>query len=729
MSRLKAFLSCVLCLVIAISVPLPYVWAEEADTIVNQVGDEGVLEGEDDGNGEGVGDEGDARNGEGVGDESEKIVDQVRNDEDARNDEGVHNDETDEATDEDAIEISPTAAGYSIEYQAHVAFEGWKNWTQEGKLAGTTGKSRSIEALNIRLKGSGLKGSVEYRTHVQNKGWLDYTKDGKTSGTTGKSLRTEAINIRLTGEIQQAYDIYYRVHVQNFGWLGWAKNDERAGSAGYGLRMEAIEIRLVEKGKKAPEQTGAAFKKPAQSVVARAHVQNLGWQGWVAEGTTTGTTGRGYRMEALCLQVANADYSGSIEYRAHVSGIGWQGWKSSGATAGTTGQSRQMEALQMRLTGELAKKYDLYYRVHSANFGWLGWAKNSEVAGITGFSCRMEAAQVRLVAKGSKAPGSTTNPSVELTYTSQGHVASKGWLAQGSGRRVVGTTGQGLRMEAFKLSVKSNISGGIEYRAHVQNVGWQGWKRDGVLAGTEGQSKRVEAVGIRLTGDLSKYFDVYYRAHVSNIGWMGWAKNGANAGTGKLGHVLEAFEITIVAKGAPAPGSTARAYRETNPHGICSVLGISPSAVLNELSKNERTKFYLGTPWRPYDWRSPNGDISYNGTAGMNCTGFVWCVFNRSGANGNRIPHLGGTSYCAGTWMAWVQNNKVTHYTFRTKAQMLASGVLEKGDVFFLTGSDDCHVGFFWGDSPNEDKFWHSSGTNKISGISSGYLSYTVIKL
>ncbi|MCL1797169.1 MAG: L,D-transpeptidase family protein [Eggerthellaceae bacterium] len=523
------------------------------------------------------------RNDDVVGNEGEEIADQVRNDEDARGDEVVGDegedarndesnedalgDESDEAANSDAIEVSPTAAGYSVEYRAHVAKEGWKSWVADGKLAGTTGKSRSIEALEIKLKGSGLKGSVEYRTHVQSKGWEpSYTNNGKTSGTTGRGLRTEAINIRLTGEVEQAYDIYYRVHVQGFGWLGWAKNGERAGSSGYSYRMEALEIRLVEKGKAEPTSTVAtAFKKPDQSLIARSHVQNVGWQGWVTEGKTTGTIGRGYRMEALCLQVANTDYSGSIEYRAHVSSVGWQGWKANGGIAGTTGQARQVEAVQVRLTGELAEIYDVYYRAHSANTGWLGWAKNGEVAGITGVSCRMEAMQVRLVDKGGKAPGSTDNHTLELAYTSQGHSSGKGWLSQGSGRRVVGTTGQGRALEAFKLSVSGSLSGGIEYNAFVKGIGWQGWKHDGAIVGTEGQSRRIEAIRIRLTGDLANYFEVCYRAHSTNWGWLGWARSGANAGTYTVGYALEAFEIAVVVKGAPAPGSTSHAYTNKSP--------------------------------------------------------------------------------------------------------------------------------------------------------------------
>ncbi len=49
--------------------------------------------------------------------------------------------------------------------------------------------------------------------------------DGATSGTTGKSRRVEAVRVRLTGEAKDAYDVYYRVHgSENAGrMLGWGQ--------------------------------------------------------------------------------------------------------------------------------------------------------------------------------------------------------------------------------------------------------------------------------------------------------------------------------------------------------------------------------------------------------------------------------------------------------------------------------------------------------------------------
>ena len=63
-----------------------------------------------------------------------------------------------------------------------------------------------------------------------------------------------------------------------------------------------------------------------------------------------------------------------------------------------------MEAIQIKLTGAIADKYDVYYRVHAQQFGWLGWAKNGEESGTAGYSYRLEAVQIVLVPKGTENP-------------------------------------------------------------------------------------------------------------------------------------------------------------------------------------------------------------------------------------------------------------------------------------------------------------------------------------
>lgn len=298
-----------------------------------------------------------------------------------------------------------------ISYTTHVQKKGWTSSVADGKTSGTVGSSLRLEGIKVSLNNVGYSGSVEYKTHVQTYGWQDWVSDGNLSGTSGESKRLEAIRIRLTGDVAKQYDIYYRVHVQTYGWLDWAKNGELAGSEGGSKRLEAIEIKLVKKGASAPGETDTPYIQLL--VQYRSHVQTYGWQDYVTGGILSGTSGLSKRLEAIQITTPVNTYAGNIEYRVHGQTYGWQDWRSTGEIAGTFGLSKRLEAIQIRLTGNMAKNYDVYYRVHCQTYGWLDWAKNGETAGTVGCSKRLESIQIVLVEKGEAAPGNTDKPCVE----------------------------------------------------------------------------------------------------------------------------------------------------------------------------------------------------------------------------------------------------------------------------------------------------------------------------
>ena len=122
---------------------------------------------------------------------------------------------------------------HKIGYQCHVQDEGWQDWKFDGQTAGTTGKSKRMEAIRIDYKGD-----VYAKAHIQDIGWEDYGKiDINTIiGTTGESKRLECLCLK--GNFK------YRVHIQDSGWTNWTNADGIAtmGTVGQALRMEAIEI-------------------------------------------------------------------------------------------------------------------------------------------------------------------------------------------------------------------------------------------------------------------------------------------------------------------------------------------------------------------------------------------------------------------------------------------------------------------------------------------------------
>ncbi|EFU15388.1 C39 family peptidase [Enterococcus faecalis] len=300
-----------------------------------------------------------------------------------------------------------------INYQTHIQDIGWQGVVKNGEISGTSRRSLRLEGIKMNISNSDLAGSVEYRTHVQEIGWQGYVKDNQLSGTSGKSLRLEAIQIRLTGEIANAYDVYYRVHIEDKGWLNWAKNSESAGSQSAAKRLEAIQIKLVKKGEAAPEGNGKAFlvgneaKRPDEikpNVNYQTHVQEIGWQGFVRNGESAGTSGKKLRLEAIKINLSDAALAGNIEYSTHVQSIGWQEKKKNGELSGTSGKKLRLEAIKINLSGDVSRYYDVYYRVHIQDKGWLNWAANGAPSGSQSASKRLEAIQIKIVRKGETAP-------------------------------------------------------------------------------------------------------------------------------------------------------------------------------------------------------------------------------------------------------------------------------------------------------------------------------------
>ena len=145
------------------------------------------------------------------------------------------------------------------------------------------------------------------------------------------------------------------------------------------------------------------------------------------------------------------------------------------------------------------------------------------------------------------------------------HIAELGWESTVYDKKVAGSTGDGLDLQAFQISTMNAVGkdGGITYRADVSGS-WQDWKSNGQTAGTTGQNKAVQGIQVKLTGNAANKYDVYYRVHVANMGWLGWAKNGASAGSSGYGYGAQAIELVIVNKGGAAPGSTKEPYRVKN---------------------------------------------------------------------------------------------------------------------------------------------------------------------
>ena len=193
---------------------------------------------------------------------------------------------------------------------------------------------------------------------------------------------------------------------------------------------------------------------------------------------------------------------------------------------------------------------------------------------------------------------------------------------------------------------------------------------------------------------------------------------------------------------AQDPFNTVKSEVEGGTNYMNSV-GVTRESIVRELEAHENDDFYLGTKYVGGDAQSPNGDTSYNsGAVGMNCAGFISYVLRKAGLDAettmeimHRTPVNQYGSGLPYDWLAGasnyknlVENGNLTAYAFRTKQELLSSGLAEKGDIILMwwsnsPGADgaDNHIGFFWGEASDDDVMWHSgtepSSGNQISAI------------
>lgn len=220
--------------------------------------------------------------------------------------------------------------------------------------------------------------------------------------------------------------------------------------------------------------------------------------------------------------------------------------------------------------------------------------------------------------------------------------------------------------------------------------------------------------------------------------WYGTPQDGSEDtpvyGNGYGGQAQEDYGSDQTGGGS-AGGQSGSSYTEYGSDYVNDYFGFTRSDLVLYLLENQEE--YIGTPYEETE-----GESQKSGADGhMQCEGFVWNVLHAvAEQNSEDVPCWEGADTSpyenGGGWVSWIYSHDIVYYTFSTKEEMLASGVLEKGDIIWsfdeggpMSVSDYHHVGFFWGDSPDDDVFWHSSefaftetyegeeGANRISQI------------
>ena len=152
--------------------------------------------------------------------------------------------------------LSPYPA---LRVQAHVQNIGWQDPVTEimggrdntgaSVVVGTTGRSLRLEALRFGIINRPVGGGgIEINAHLAGTGWTGFKRaiipNMVEIGTTGQSRAIEAVQIRLTGRLAKYYTIEYRMHLAGTGWTGYSRNGMTCGTTGQSRRAEALEIRI-----------------------------------------------------------------------------------------------------------------------------------------------------------------------------------------------------------------------------------------------------------------------------------------------------------------------------------------------------------------------------------------------------------------------------------------------------------------------------------------------------
>ena len=210
----------------------------------------------------------------------------------------------------------------------------------------------------------------------------------------------------------------------------------------------------------------------------------------------------------------------------------------------------------------------------------------------------------------------------------------------------------------------------------------------------------------------------YYLANdgVMRTGWQDidgyryyFYKENEAGGWGVMAHDTTIDSIRIDSSGHAK--MRAENYKKLN---LCQFLGIDGRKYYNFLKTHISDKTYIGTKYSKNSYKDgANGFSGWvnSAGAGMDCEGFIDNVLKQCGASHPMSVGGGGKG-----WVAYNNHYGLPYYDYSSKADMLASGILDYGDIIWMfdtSGPNSIssihHIGIFVGSNPYEDKLWHST--------------------
>ncbi len=174
------------------------------------------------------------------------------------------------------------------------------------------------------------------------------------------------------------------------------------------------------------------------------------------------------------------------------------------------------------------------------------------------------------------------------------------WLSTSGNSIIIGAPSEYRAIEGIRLKLaNTSCPGSIVYSASYLDGSWESLKSDGEISGDLTGNKLVQSFRFELTGEISKFYDVYYRAYIDTFGWQGWAKNGEACGSQNYYRLIQAVEIRLVPKNSEIDITTGNAVKTPETIGDATIARYAREVITKE---TKRSMTRLEKLRACYDW-------------------------------------------------------------------------------------------------------------------------------
>jgi hypothetical protein len=511
--------------------------------------------------------------------------------------------------------------------------------------------------------------------------------------------------------------IYYSLYDKNNKWMGY-------------INASATKV--------ASGQQGTAIAKPKYVTVTSG-----GYSVWSNFSWKEKASSKSIQNKTFKAKVEYHHFNGSIYYSLYDKNNKWMGYINASATKVASGQQGTAIAKPKYVT-VTSGGYSVW-----SNFSWKKKVSSKSIQNKT-FKAKVEyhhfngSIYYSLYDKNNKWMGYINASAAKVASGQQGTaIAKPKYVTVTSGGYSVWSnfswkekaSSKSIQNKTFKAKVEyHHFNGSIYYSLYDKNNKWMGYINASaakVGSGAQGAVINKSTYVTVTKGNYSVWKDFKWNKKQSTKSMVNknyQAKRFYNHFNGSKYYSLYDTNgkwIGYINASATKEKKTAASY-----------MGTSRAKIVNELSRHQNDNFYLGTPYKGLGaggysnaerFMVPRGAPNGYGV-GMNCTGFVAYVVKKTGAKMGSITNVanayGGLAN-AYNWRDALLKNTMS-YSFNSVDELLKSGKAKKGDIIYFEAdftkpNYDCHIAFFWGNTPSENKTWHQVGRgNMISNIFSG---------